>query len=114
MKTSDAKGFIEGITQYIQKEGKESVMPKVTELFGKLSVQSQKETVAQVTTSVPITLAEQEGIDRLLFRLVGHQVAISAQVDKHLIGGMKISIGDWVVDTSLDGQVDRMAKEILS
>ncbi len=114
MKTSDTKGFIEGITQYIQKEGKESVMPKVTELFGKLSRESQKETVANVTTSVPITPAEQEGIDRLLFRLSGHQVSISARVDKRLIGGMKIAIGDWVVDTSLNGQVDRMVKEILS
>lgn len=114
MKTSDAKGFIEGITQYIQKEGKQSVMPKVTELFGKLSVQSQKETVAQVATALPMSPSEREGIERFLFRLVGHPVTLSVAVDKGLIGGMKISVGDWVVDTSLSGQLDRMAKEILS
>lgn len=113
MKKSDATGFIEGITQYIQKQGKQSIVPKVTELFDKLSDQSQKETVAHVTTSVQMTTDEQEGIERLLFRLVGHPVTLTVQEDKDLIGGMKISLGDWVVDTSLSGQVDRMAKDML-
>ena len=114
MKTSDTKGFIEGITQYIQKEGKQTIVPKVTELFGKLSMQSEKETVAHVTTSVSLSAEEREEIDRLLFRLVHHPVKVTLHVDPELIGGMKIAIGDWVVDTSLNGQVDHMAKHLVS
>lgn len=114
MKTSDTKGFIEGITQYIQKEGKQSVLPKVQELFGKLSKQSQKETIADVTTSVALTSEEQASIERLLFRLTGHSVALSTRVDRSLIAGMKMKIGDWVVDTSVSGQLDQMGKDILS
>lgn len=113
MKSSDTKGFIEGITQYIQKEGKQSVLPKVTELFGKLSKQSQKETVADVVTSVALSTEEQEAMERLLFRLTGHAVTLSSRVDRSLIAGMKMKIGDWVVDTSLSGQLDQMGKDII-
>ncbi len=113
MKVSDTKGFVEGITQYIQKEGKQSLLPKVTELFGKLSSQAQRDTVAKVTTSVALSKDEQASVEKVLYRLMGREVAVSMNVDPSLIGGMKIKIGDWVVDTSLSGQLDTMGHEIL-
>lgn len=109
----DARGFIEGITQYIRKEGKTSVLPKVETLLGKVAASAQKETVAHVATSVALWDEEKRDIERLMYRFVGHPVTLDCRVDSTVLGGMKIQIGDWVVDTSLEGQLEAMAKDIL-
>jgi len=111
--TRDAKGFIEGITQYIQNEGKVSVLPKVQILLGKVAAQNQKETVANVKSSVALTLEEQKRIEQILYTLVGHPVSLVTSIDDKLLGGLKIQIGDWIIDTSLLGQLEEMAQHIL-
>ena len=111
--TRDARGFIEGITKYIQKEGKTSVLPKVHTLLEKVAAQGRKETTATVISSVSLTDEEKQKIERFLYGLVGHQVSLVTSVDAKLLGGLKIQIGDWIVDTSLKGQLEEMAEGIL-
>ncbi|MBI2405131.1 ATP synthase F1 subunit delta [Candidatus Gottesmanbacteria bacterium] len=110
--SSDARGFIEGITEYIQKGEKQSVLPKVQELLGKVATQAQKETVAKVTSSAPLTMEEEKMIHQLLYQLIRHSVTLEKNIDKTLIAGIQIAIGDWVVDTSLKSQLEQMGKEI--
>lgn len=109
----DTRGFIEGITQYIQKEGKSSLVPKMQELLGKVTTQAEKETVANVASSTPLTTEEEKMIHQLLYQLVRHSVTLEKNIDKTLIAGIQIAIGDWVVDTSLKSQLEQMGKEIL-
>lgn len=111
--TGDARGFIEGITQYIQKEGKPSLFLKVQTLLGKIASQGQKETAAVAVSSVPLTDEERQRVERFLYRLIGHPVSLTTSVDSHLLGGLTIHIGDWIVDTSLSGQLTEMAQDIL-
>ncbi len=109
----DARGFIEGITQYIRKEGKTSVLPKVETLLGKVAASAQKETVAHVATSVALSNEEKQHIEQLMYQLVGHPVSLDCRVDPAVLGGMKIQIGDWIVDTSLQSQLEDMVTDIL-
>ncbi len=111
--TRDAKGFIEGITKYIQDEGKTSVLPKVQTILAKVAAHSQKETTAHVVSSTALTLEEQKRLEQILYTLVGHKVSLLVSIDEKLLGGLKIQIGDWIVDTSLQGQLEEMAEHIL-
>lgn len=110
----DAKGFIAGITKYIQDEGKTSLLPKVGRLLGKVSEQSQEDAVAHVISAVALSDDEKARIERFVFRLMGHSVTVDATVDRDVVGGFVINIGDWVVDTSLNGQLQNMQKTLSS
>lgn len=110
----DAKGFIEGVTKYMQEEGKTSLLPKVERLFGKVTQEREKDTVAHVTTSVVLTDDERKEIEKFAYRLVGHAVTLDCRVDGAIIAGIKMEIGDWIVDTSLQGQLQQMKRNIIS
>ncbi len=110
---AEAQGFIKGITQYIEQEGKTSVLPKVRHLFGKISQESERETVAKVVSAVPLTVTEKEHIARMLYTYVGHAVTLNCTVDARLIAGLRIQIWDWVLDTSFKGQLEQLSHDIL-
>lgn len=111
----DAKDFVDGVTKYLREESRQStLLPKVTALFHKVSAQSHKGQMAQVESSVSLTAQEKQRIDRFVSTLIDHPVTWSWQVNPHLIGGMKISVDDWVVDTTLLSELDEMATSLIT
>ena len=113
--SKDARGFVEGIVSYIKDEGKTPrALPKVQTLLHKVTAQARSQKRATVATSVALGTLEQQQIERLLASLIGHQVVLDCEVDRRLLGGVKIQVGDWIVDTSLLSQLSRLARELVS
>lgn len=108
--TKDARGFVDGVVNYLKSEGKsKAALPKVEALLGKVTAQSKKEKTAQVTSSITLTDPEKNSLARVLSGLLGHEVALVCSVDQSLVAGIRIQIGDWIVDTSLKSQLEQMA-----
>lgn len=111
----DAKNFIDGVTKYLRDQSNQpSLLPKVTALFHKVSEQSRNSQMAQVESSVSLTVQEKQHINRIVNTLVDHPVTWSWLVNPHLIGGIKISVDDWVVDTSLLYELEEMAASLIA
>ena len=107
--TKDAKGFIDGVVSYLSSEKSgPTVMPRVTTLLHKVSAQAKKERFAKVTSVVSLTTDEKKHIALILTKLLGHGVEIETVVDTHLVGGLRIQVADWILDTSLDRQLTEM------
>lgn len=108
MKTlsKDARGFIDGVTSYIKRDahGKD-VLPRVSALLTRVTTAAKKERVASVATPVAVSESEKSAISRMLERLLGHEVECRWMVDADLLGGIKITVADWVVDTTLASQL---------
>ena len=106
----NARFFVDGITTYLRREGAVggSVIPRMTALFDKVSSSAKGQKVANVESAVPLTHAEKREIGLLLSRLLDHNVDLVCHVDRTAIGGFKIQVGDWVVDTTLRGQIDTL------
>lgn len=117
MKTlsKDARGFIEGVATYIRSDARaQRVVPKVQSLLTKVTAQAKKEQSAQVKSAVLLLGLEKKRIEALLARLLGHSVECHYSVDEGLIGGIKIQVADWIVDSSLTTQVTAIARSIVS
>ena len=107
--TKDAKGFIEGVVSYLSTDASApSVMPRVTTLLHKVSAQAKKERLAKVYSVVSLTTDEKKLIIHVLTKLLGHTVEIEPVIDTHLVGGLRIQVADWILDTSLDHQLEEM------
>ncbi len=111
--SKDARGFIEGVANYIRHDRRgKGVLPKVQSLFTKVTAAAKKERIACVSTVVPPTKEEQTAIQKIVERLLGHEVTCTFIIDKGMLGGMKIQIADWIVDTSLSSQLTNLSETL--
>lgn len=110
----DARFFVDGITTYLRREGKlgDTVIPRMTALFDKVTASAKGQKIAYVESAVPLNSTEKQKISLLLSRLLDHDVGLDCSVEPQAIGGFKIQVGDWVVDTTVRGQIDALKNSL--
>ena len=70
--------------------------------------------VATVTTAVPLRLEQRRKIEQRLLATTSYKkMEMKYLLDKSLIGGMVIRIGDRVVDSSISTKLNELQKELL-
>jgi F-type H+-transporting ATPase subunit b len=67
---------------------------------------------AGVTSALPLSEEEQASIRKELAAKAGAGIGITFQVDPDLLGGLKIQIGDRVIDGSVAGRIDSLRKSM--
>lgn len=82
------------------------------EAFQKATAQWRERLIATVRTAVPLTTEEQERLATLLARQYGHEVRLNLIVDPDVIGGVRIDIGDDVVEGTIAGRIDDARRRI--
>lgn len=108
MKTlsKDARSFVEGVTKYIRSDRRGSqVLPRVQSLLTKVTSAAKRERITTVSSVIPLSDSEKKGVERIVSNLVGHDIDCYFRLDPDLLGGMRIQIADWVIDTSLSSQL---------
>jgi F-type H+-transporting ATPase subunit b len=67
---------------------------------------------AEVTSALPLSEAEQATIRKEVAAKAGAGIGIAFRVDPDLLGGLKVRIGDRVIDGSVAGRVDSLRKSM--
>jgi F-type H+-transporting ATPase subunit b len=67
-------------------------------------------TEAEVVSALPLTESEQASIRAEVGRKAGADVRITFQVDPDILGGLKVRIGDRVIDGTVAGRIDNLRK----
>jgi len=76
--------------------------------------ESEKIGVAHVTTAVELKEAQKDAVTRKLLATTAYEsMEMHYRVDASLIGGMKIRVGDRVVDSSIKSKLEEMTKQLL-
>lgn len=68
---------------------------------------------ASVTTAIPLEDDDQRKIARRLEEMTGHKVSISSYLNPSIIGGVKVKIGDTLLDGSIQGKLASLRKYLL-
>ncbi|MGO1638064.1 F0F1 ATP synthase subunit delta [Ancrocorticia populi] len=68
--------------------------------------------LASVTVAVPLTRAQEERLTRLLSERYQGPVNVHVYVDTRVVGGMRIRVGDEVMDGTLAHRVAKLREEI--
>jgi len=81
------------------------ILPELLEVYRDLLLKAQGIAIAEVTTAVELTAAEQQAIQAKLSKAVGQQIEMRMRVDPSMVGGLVARIGDLLIDGSVESQL---------
>jgi len=84
----------------------------IVRVFTDLVREYRGEVVAEVTSAVPLTDEERVMTVQRLQEITGKKVLLSEKVDPSIVGGMRIIVGDKLLDLSLKGHLERIRERL--
>ena len=64
--------------------------------------------LAMIKTAVPLLDSEMENLNRILEKKYNKKIIITAEVDKSILGGVYVRIGNDVIDDTVKSKIDEM------
>jgi F-type H+-transporting ATPase subunit delta len=90
------------------------LLPEIRELFEAMKDQAEGVARAKIVSAFPIDESRLAGLKAALERRFGTKIEASVTVDPSLIGGARITVGDTVIDGSVEGELQAMASYLRS
>lgn len=88
-------------------------LPHVLRLLPRLIQQRQGIQEVEVLTAVPLPEHDASTLADSLSHLLGHKVAVKQRVDETLVGGLKLRIGDRLLDGSVSAQLRLLRRHMV-
>jgi F-type H+-transporting ATPase subunit delta len=82
--------------------------------YVKIASEALGQADAKVYTPIAITPEQEREIAAEFSKITGKTVRVETIIDRSLIGGIKVRIGDRLYDGSLSGKLDRLHKSLKS
>ena len=102
-----------GFFQVLVKKGRFSEILSVLDYFQKEAKEYKKIGVVYVTTPTGLTKEQKSSIVERLTQISGYQsLEMNYVVDPGLLGGIRIRIGDRVVDNSIQTKLEEMTRSL--
>jgi F-type H+-transporting ATPase subunit delta len=92
--------------------GRLEFAPQIAELFENYKAEDEGYIDVDVITAYALTKAEEQTFATSLKERLNKNVNINTTVDTSLIGGFIVKAGDSVIDGSINGQLQQLAKRI--
>lgn len=80
--------------------------------FGQVAAERRNRLVATVQCAVPLTLAHRERLAAALTRIYGRTMHLDVDVVPEVLGGMRIQVGDEVIDASVVTRLDEARRRL--
>ena len=106
--TGEATNFLKLLIE----NGRLKLAPQIAELFEKYKAEDEGYVDVDVITAYALTKAEEQSFATSLKKRLNKKVNIKSSVDKSLMGGFLVKAGDSVIDGSISGQLQQLAKRI--
>ena len=86
---------------------------KIIDSFLKLCLQKRGEVKASLISSKELSETELENISKELSSSTSSTIKFNYKVDKELIGGLKLQLGSFMIDTSIKNKLNKYKQEML-
>lgn len=100
----NAKNFLRTVIE----NGRLSALPEIAAQFRALMNAQGGSSDAVVYSAFPIDSAAQAGLLAVLEKRFGRKLNLSVALDASLIGGIRVVVGDEVLDTSVKARLEQM------
>jgi len=108
-------GFAGGMRNFIRvliDADRLALLPQVSELFEARKDEADNVARATIETAMALTDAQLAAINTSLARHFGKTIESEVCINPALIGGARITVGDRVIDGSVQGKLSMMANEL--
>ncbi len=89
--------------------GRMSILPDIASAFEDLKAEDEGVLEAEITAATQPSDTEVKTLVKKLQAKFGKKIEASVKVDPEIIGGIKIVVGDTVIDASVRGQLQELA-----
>lgn len=99
----------QNLVKVLVEYGRLSILPEISSAFEALKAQDEGTLDAEIIAAAKPSTAEVKDLVKRLEAKFGKKIEASVSVDPELIGGIKIIVGDTVIDASVKGQLQNLA-----
>jgi F-type H+-transporting ATPase subunit delta len=94
----------------LARNGRKKELRPVIRAFRRLAAEHRGETTAEVITARPLNDDQLAALKAQLRTRAGRDVAIDAQVDSNILGGIVVKLGSQQIDASIRTKLNRLAQ----
>jgi len=94
--------------QLLADNGRLALLPEISAQFAALRADVENTADVTVTSALPLTSEQSAKLVAALQKRLGRSIRLHAEVDPALVGGAVVRAGDFVVDGSLRGRIERL------
>lgn len=102
-------GHGRNLVQVLIENGRLGLVSHIREQYEALRRENEGVLEARIISAMPISDAQVGGLRTALETKYSRKVNTQVEVDPHLIGGVRIVVGDKVIDATVRGRLDAMA-----
>jgi F-type H+-transporting ATPase subunit delta len=84
----------------------------VVQQLAELAAARRNRSMAQVVAAEPLSAEQEERLAAVLSRIYGRQVSIQVEIDREVIGGLVVRVGDEVIDGSIASRLARASRDL--
>ncbi len=106
----EAANFVRILVQ----EGDLALLPQVTAAISQTGKGSGGPVKADIVSAVELTPDEQKGLRAMLTQEHGDRLVFTFAVDPSLMGGLRVRVGDKLIDTSVASRLARLRESLAS
>lgn len=85
---------------------------RTVETYGQVAADRRSRLVATVTATAPLTEEQRDRLSAVLRRIYGHEIHVNVQLDPALVGGIRVELGDEVIDGSVVNRLDEARRRL--
>jgi F-type H+-transporting ATPase subunit delta len=93
---------------------REALLPEIVKQFDALALADAGFEQLAIASARPLAPAEVDDIVTRLSRLYGRRFDVRQSVDPALLGGVRITLGDRVIDGTIAGRLDNLFRDLLA
>ena len=82
------------------------------ESLSKLAAERRSRLVAVVTSAVPLSDTQKQRLGAALAKLYGHQMHLNIDVDPEVLGGMRVQVGDEIINGSIADRIEDAGRRL--
>ena len=91
-----------------------AAVPEVARQFRVLANEVSGSSDAVIVSAFPIDQAELQQLVATLEKRFGRKLEASVKIDPELIGGVRVAVGDEVLDTSVKARLEQMKSALIA
>ena len=112
---SEKLGFSKNLKNFFiaYREEKNFLCKKIFETFLKICSAKRGEIKASLISSKELSQSELENISKDLSTTMGSTLKFDYKIDKDLIGGLKLQLGSFMIDTSIKNKLKKLEQKML-